>query len=72
LGADQLERFSLVGCYQVVNLQKAGFEIWPTFRTPRITIAFTGDLDERLTALASVAHEIRVSPYHEADDTPER
>jgi hypothetical protein len=27
LGADQLERFSLLGCYRVVDLQKAGFEI---------------------------------------------
>jgi hypothetical protein len=40
LGADQLERFSLLGCYRVVDLRKAGFEIWPTFRTPHVTIAF--------------------------------
>ncbi|MGH3841680.1 MAG: hypothetical protein ACRDS0_09600 [Pseudonocardiaceae bacterium] len=72
LGSDQLERFSLLGCYRVVDLQKAGFEIWPTFRTPHVTIAFTGDLDERLAALAGVAHEVRVNPYHEFDDTPER
>lgn len=57
-GADQLERFPLLGCYRVVDLQKTGFEIWPTFRTPHVTIAFTGDLDERLAALVGVAHEV--------------
>lgn len=63
LGADQLERFSLLGCYRVIDLQAAGFEIWPTFRTPQVTIAFTGDLDERLAALVDVAHEVRTNPY---------
>jgi hypothetical protein len=72
LGSDQLERFSLLGCYRVVDLHKAGFEIWPTFRTPHVTIAFTGDLDDRLAALADVAHEVRVNPYHESEDTPKR
>ena len=27
LGADQLERFPLLGCYRVTDLQTAGFEI---------------------------------------------
>jgi hypothetical protein len=72
LGSDQLERFSLLSCYRVVDLQKAGFEIWPIFRMPHVTVAFTGDLDERLAALVDVAHEVRTNPYHEFDDTPER
>lgn len=72
LGADQLERFPLLGCYRVIDLQAAGFEVWPTFRTPHVTIAFTGDLDERLAALVRAAHEVRTNPYHESDDKPER
>lgn len=72
LGADQLERFPLLGCYRVVDLQAVGFEVWPTFRTPHVTIAFTGDLDERLAALVRAAHEVRTNPYHESNDKPER
>lgn len=57
MGADQLERFPLLGCYRITDLQEAGFEIWPTFRTPHVTIAFSGDLDERLTVLVHAAHK---------------
>lgn len=53
---------SLLG-YRVIDLQAAGFEIWPTFQTPHVTIAFTGDLDERLAALVRAAHEVRTHPY---------
>ncbi len=68
----QLERFPLLGCYRVIDLQAAGFEIWPTFRTPHVTIAFSGDLDDWLAALVRTAHEVRTNPYHESDDEPER
>ncbi len=57
---------------QIGDLQAAGFEIWPTFRTPHVTIAFNGNLDERLAALVRTAHAVRVNPYHEPDDEPER
>lgn len=72
LGADQLERFPLLACYRVADLRAAGFEIWPTFRTPHVTIAFDGELDYRLAALIRVVHEVRTNPYHEAEDGPER
>lgn len=72
LAADQLERFPLLGCYRVADLQAAGFEIWLTFRTPHVTIAFSGDPDEHLAALVRAAHDVRINPYHETDNGPER
>lgn len=72
LGADQLERFPLLACYRVADLRAAGFEVCPTFRTPHVTIAFDGELDDRLAALIRAVHEVRVNPYHEADDESER
>lgn len=72
LAADQLERFPLLGCYRVAELRAAGFEIWPTFRTPHVTIAFGGDLDERLAALVHAAHDVRANRYHEVDFGLER
>ena len=46
----------------------------PTFRTPHVTLAFTGDLDERLTTLTTLAAKIADNPYHEPepDDHPGR
>jgi len=43
----------------------------PSLRTPHVTIAFGGDLDERLAALVRAAHEVRTNPRPEADK-PER
>jgi hypothetical protein len=39
----------------------------PTFRTPHVTVAFTGDLDERLATLATLAAKITDNPYHEPE-----
>lgn len=72
LGADQLERFPKLGYYRIADLQAAGFEIWPTFRTPHVTIAFDGDLDERLGTLVRTAHQLRPNPYHETEDPEAR
>ena len=49
LAADQLERFPVIATFPIAALTDAGFEVVPTFRTPHVTLAFTGDLDERLT-----------------------
>ena len=39
-------------------------EVVPTFRTPHLTLAFTGDLDVGLARLERVGHDRRVNPYH--------
>jgi hypothetical protein len=74
LAADQLERFPVIATFPIAVLTESGFEVVPTFRTPHVTLAFTGDLDERLAALATLAAKIVDNPYHEPepDDHPGR
>ena len=64
LAADQLERFPEILVYRVAALLDAGIEVVPTFRTPHVTLAFTGDLDVRLARLERAGHDRRVNPYH--------
>ncbi|MGI8984101.1 MAG: hypothetical protein ACR2HM_06160 [Acidimicrobiales bacterium] len=64
LGADQLERFATLSVFSVSTLVSAGFEVVPTFRRPHMTVAFTGDIDERLLAFANLRIEVRTNPYH--------
>ena len=56
--------------FRVGDLEGGGFEVVPTFRTPHVTIAFRGDLDERLRLLRSLMTEVRANPYHDLE--PER
>jgi len=72
LAADQLERFSTLVVLRLAALDAAGFEVVPTFRTPHVTIAFTGDLDVMLAALAALGRDRRLNPYHETDPVAER
>ncbi len=65
LGAGPLVRFPLLGIYQVSVLDTAGFEVVPTFRTPHVTIGFTGDLADGLQRLRGAVHEQRPNPSHE-------
>lgn len=46
LAVDQLERLPTLGLFGIADLELAGFDVVPTFRTPHVTIAFTGDLGE--------------------------
>ncbi len=64
LASGQLVRFELLGIYRVSALRAAGYEVIPTFRTPHVTIAFTGDLDEGLERLRLAVHDERPNPYH--------
>lgn len=64
LASGQLVRFELLGIYRVSALRAAGYEVIPTFRTPHVTIAFTGELDEGLERLRLAVHEERPNPYH--------
>lgn len=67
LSAAQLQSFPRLGLFRVADLESAGFEVVPTFRTPHVTIAFTGDLDARLRELTGVRFEVRPNPYHGAE-----
>lgn len=64
LGAGPLRRFPVLGIYRVRDLDDAGFEVVPTFRTPHVTIAFVGELDDGLGRLRTAVHEQRPNPYH--------
>jgi len=68
LAADQLERFPELAIYRTADLEVAGFEVVPTFRTPHITLAFSGELDAGLARLAAAVHDRRPNPYHDPDD----
>jgi hypothetical protein len=69
LAADQLERFPVLAVLTVAELEADGFMVVPTFRTPHVTIAFTGDLTDRLDALAALVTRVIENPYH--DEEPE-
>lgn len=67
LAADQLERFPSLLILSHVELVRAGFDVVPTFRSPHVTIAFGGDVDERLAALGRLRVEVRTNPYHDRE-----
>jgi hypothetical protein len=67
LAADQLERFPVLAVFEIAALLDAGYEVVPTFRTPHVTVAFTGDLEERLLALAELQPRVVENPYHDRE-----
>jgi hypothetical protein len=67
LAATQLVSFARLALFRIADLEAAGFELVPTFRTPHVTIAFTGDVVAWLRQLADEQLELRPNPYHEAD-----
>lgn len=67
LAADQLERFPVLAVLTVAALDAEGFAVVPTFRTPHVTIAFTGELTERLGALAALVTRVVDNPYHDRE-----
>ena len=67
LAATQLVSFARLALFRIADLEAAGFEVVPTFRTPHVTIAFSGDVVARLRQLAAEQLELRPNPYHEAD-----
>lgn len=71
LAADQLERFPALSVLTIADLDGCGFEVVPTFRTPHVTVGFTGDLEARLAALAALITRVIDNPYH-VDEPHER
>lgn len=48
------------------ELEEAGVEVVPTFRTPHVTLAH-GDLTMLVERLMNCAHTTIVNPYHEPE-----
>ena len=65
LAADHLERFRMLSVFRTMTLESAGFEVVATFRSPHMTIAFTGDMDARLNHLAELRMELMPNPHHD-------
>jgi len=65
LASDQLERFPVIAVFERAVLVKAGFEVVATFRTPHVTVAFSGELERHLLALAGLQRRMVENPYHE-------
>jgi len=64
LAFDRLHQFSQLRVYRVADLEAAGFEVMPTFRSPHITVAWSTDLDEGLARFDTARHQARSNPYH--------
>jgi len=69
LAQERLHPFPTLRLYDITVLHQAGLEVVPTFRTPHVTIAWSGDLDEGLRMLEVVRFEERENPYHGSVDT---
>lgn len=67
LAGGPLRRYEMLSVFRVAALEAAGYEVIPTFRTPHVTIAFTGDLNEGLERLRLAVHDERANPYHGPD-----
>lgn len=72
LAFDRLHQFEVVRVYRVADLELAGFELVPTFRTPHVTVAWATDLDEGLARFVSARHHERDNPYHERERPEDR
>lgn len=63
--ADELDRFPEVIVFRIDELRSSGFDVVPTFRTPHVTIAFAGDIENGLARLEKLKVEHFVNPYHD-------
>jgi hypothetical protein len=60
----RLERFPLVVVYRRADLEAAGLEVIPTFRTPHVTLAHQ-DLEALVTVLLTCEHRVLENPHFE-------
>ena len=56
-------RFDTVVVFRRVDLEAAGVEIVPAFRTPHVTLCHAS-LDELVDRLTGCSHVVRLNPYH--------
>lgn len=62
----KLRQWATVAVFSRADLEEAGLEVVPTFRTPHVTLAH-GDLTVLVERLMSCAHSMIVNPYHEPE-----
>ncbi len=63
----RLVRFPTVAVFRRSDLEIAGIEVVPTFRTPHVTLCHE-QLEELVDRLVNCAHTVRVNPYNEPDE----
>ena len=68
---DRLVRFDRVLVFNRVDLERAGVEIVPTFRTPHVTLCHA-KLDQLVQRLTTCGHREITNPYHVAEPGEEQ
>lgn len=63
----RLVRFAVVVVFSRSDLEAAGVDIVPTFRTPHVTLCHF-ELDELVERLIGCEHTERENPYHVSDE----
>ncbi|MGD9705145.1 MAG: hypothetical protein AB7Q42_09775 [Acidimicrobiia bacterium] len=63
----RLVRFAIVVVFARADLESAGIEVVPTFRTPHVTLCHA-DLDQLIERLVHCEHAERSNPYHVGDE----
>jgi hypothetical protein len=63
----RLVRFEVVVVFRRTDLETAGVDIVPTFRTPHVTLCHA-DLTLLVSRLLSCEHEVVVNAYHVRED----
>jgi hypothetical protein len=63
----RLIRFPLVVLFRRVDLELAGIQVVPTFRTPHVTLCHER-LDELVERLIRCEHSERPNPYHVSEE----
>jgi hypothetical protein len=62
----KLDRFAVVFTFRRADLESAGVQILPTYRTPHVTLA-AASADQLIEMLQSCPHERLQNPYHEPE-----
>lgn len=67
----RLVRFPVVVVFRRADLEQAGVQVVPTFRTPHVTLCHE-QLDEFVWRLLHCERGVRSNPYHVSDEGGER
>jgi hypothetical protein len=59
----RLVRFATAAIFRRADLEQAGIEVVPTFRTPHVTLCHPV-LEELVRRLIDCDHVLRANPYH--------
>ncbi len=65
----RLRQWATAVVFRRADLDAAGIDVIPTFRTPHVTLAHT-ELASLVEALLSCGHRVVTNPYHEGEQGP--